>query len=197
MRLIKTQIAPIQGKSITNRQFLAEEMKMYLVERDDYVRYSDGRKLEAKDLSVEQRQFLSQLNRKLTDTEKGIKKECQAIIGQLDKRINDENDWLDDYLIDCDLTFHLKEDDPDYADYSDNILFQLNQSIFPNSWEYGLGDGMDHNHVPWENCPIKDEHHCWSYHVLSDHAGLDWINILRIGSIRIDITVKYQKFIEL
>ena len=88
MRLIKTQIAPIQGTSITNRQFLAEEMKMYLVERDDYVRYSDGRKLEAKDLSVEQRQFLSQLNRKLIDTEKGIKKECLAIIGQLDKRIN-------------------------------------------------------------------------------------------------------------
>ena len=60
-RLIKTQIAPIQSTSITNRQFLAEEMKMYLVERDDYVRYSDGRKLEAKDLSVEQKQFLSQL----------------------------------------------------------------------------------------------------------------------------------------
>ncbi len=140
---------------------------------------------------------VSSINRKLIDTEKGIKKECLAIIGQLDKRINDADDWLDDYLIDCDLTFHLKEDDPDYADYSDNILFQLNQSIFPNSWEFGVGDGMDHNHVPWENCPIKGEHHCWSYHVLSDHAGLDWINILRIGSIRIDITVKYQKFIEL
>jgi hypothetical protein len=172
-------------------------MNMYLVERDDYVRYADNKKLYSEDLSAEQRLFLSQLNRKLIDIEKDIRKECQANIDQLKKRITNAEDWLDDYSIDCGLTFLLKKDDPNYDDCSDNILFHLHEDIVSENWEWGVGDGIDHNHVDWENCPIKDEPHCWSYHVLSDHAGLDWINILRIGSLWVDITVKYQKFIEL
>jgi hypothetical protein len=182
--------------AIAESAVLTEDRTMYLVERDDYVRYGDDKKLNAEDLTVEQRQFLSRLNRKLTDLEKDIKRECQAIIDRLEKRVNDAEDWLDDYMIDCDWTFVMKEDDPDLADNSDNILFHLNQDILPNSWDWGVGDGMNHHHVPWENCPIKDEPHCWTYHFLTDHGGLDWINILRIGTIWIDITVKHQKFIE-
>ena len=45
------------------------------VNQEDYVRYEDRYKLKAEDLSSEQRQFLVNLNSKLTDIEKGIKRE--------------------------------------------------------------------------------------------------------------------------
>ena len=62
---------------------------------------------------------------KLTEIEKGIKMESQALIDQLYKRVKDTNDWLEDYEIDCNMTFHLKEDDPGYDEDNDNILVEL------------------------------------------------------------------------
>ena len=168
---------------------------MSKVERDDYVRYEDKNKLKAEDLSTEQRQFLVQLNEKLVDIEKGIKKECQSLIEELEKRITDPVDWLEDYEIDCDVSFHLKEDDPDYSERSDNILAQLSQPFKSEFENCGIADGVNYNEL-WDH-PMKDEHHCWLYHELYDHAGLGWVNVLRIGSIWVDIHVYYQRFYHL
>ena len=72
------------------------------------------------------------MNSKLTDIEKGIKVEGQALIAQLEKRVKDTNDWLEDYGIDCYMTFYLKEDDPHYDEDSDNILVELSTCVIPH-----------------------------------------------------------------
>ena len=163
----------------------------------DYVRLENWNKLRAEDLSTGQRQFLAQLNNKLADIETGIKKECRGLIDQLEKRINDPNDWLDDYEIDVVITFILKGDDPEYSDRSDNILVELDESVKGEIWEYGIGDGKNHSEYQHWDHPMKDEHHCWLYHCLYDHTDLGWINVLRIGSIWVDIKPQFQKVIRL
>jgi len=170
---------------------------MCQVKRNDYVRHENQNKLHAEDLSTEQRQFLLQLDNKLVDTEKGIKKECLALMDQLEKRLNDANDWLEDYEIECDISFYLQDDDPDYDEGSDNILVKLWEDIKFEDWAHGIGDGRNHNEYQHWDHPMKDEHHCWLFHCLYDHTELGWINMLRIGSIWVDIKVRYQKLIEL
>ena len=170
------------------------------VHKENYVRYEDQHKLRAEDLSTEQRQFLVNLNSKLTDIEKGIRMEGQALIDQLEKRVKDTNDWLEDYEIECYLTFHLKKDDPDYDEDNDNILVELSACVVPTRLkkkEWGIADGNDHNTLhSLVKCSMVDEYHCYLYHSLYDHTDLGWINMLRIGTIWIDIKDEYQKYFD-
>ena len=53
--------------------------------RNDYVYWEDEYKLAFDDLSAEQRQFLVKLNNRLSEIEKGIREEGQALIDQLKK----------------------------------------------------------------------------------------------------------------
>ena len=120
---------------------------------------------------------------------------------QLEKRVKDTNDWLEDYEIDCYMTFHLKEDDPGYDEDSDNILVELAVgfgSMKSGRREWGIADGNDHNTLhSLVKCSMVDEYHCYLYHSLYDHTDLGWVNMLRIGTIWVDIEVQYQKFFEI
>jgi hypothetical protein len=79
-----------------------------------------------------------------------------------------------------------------------NILEELWEGLKSEGWNFGIADGKNHNEYQhWDHHPMKDEHHCWLYHSLYDHAPLEWINMLRIGSIKINIEVVYQKIIEI
>ena len=160
------------------------------VNQKNYVRYEDQDKLAAEDLSAEQRQFLVNLNSKLTDIEKGIKVEGQALIDQLEKRVKDTNDWLEDYEIECYITFYLQEDDPDYDEDKDNMLVELMSCVVFSKLkkrEWGIADGNDHNTLHgWVKCSMVDEYHCYLHHSLYDYTDLGWINMLRIGTIWVD-----------
>jgi|GEM_PF-3076879 len=74
------------------------------VKRNYDVSWKDQYELAFDDLSAEQRQYLIKLNEKLTEIEKGIKNEGQTLMDQLEKRVNDVDDWLEDYEIE----YHLK-----------------------------------------------------------------------------------------
>jgi hypothetical protein len=153
------------------------------------------RKLPTENLLTGQRRFLADLNRKLVDVEKGIMKECQAINDQLAKRGADVDDWLDDYEIDVRITFYMRKDDPGYDITGDNILEELDEYFFKEDFTNLIADGNNHSEYQhFENHPMKDEHHCWLYHSLYDHTPLGWINILRIGSVKVGIDVQYQKY---
>jgi hypothetical protein len=166
--------------------------------RNEYVRYEHRHKLAIEDLSPDQRQFLMNLNSKLADIEQGIKKECQVLNAELERKLNDPNDWLEDYEIECNVQFMIKEDDLDYDEDSDNILVELSDHIKHQDWSWGMGDGNNHNDMEgWENCPMSNEQHCSMYHALYDHTDLGWVNMLRIGSLWIDIEVVYQKSYEI
>ncbi|MGD9973324.1 MAG: hypothetical protein AB7S77_09710 [Desulfatirhabdiaceae bacterium] len=169
--------------------------------RNDYVYWEDEYKLAFDDLSAEQRQFLVKLNNRLSEIEKGIREEGQALIDQLKKRIRDSDDWLEDFEIEGRVLFFIRKDDPYYDDEGDNLLIELSADPVPKvlkDKDYGIGNGYDHNTLQsLVKSNVKDEIHCYLYHSLYDHTELGWINILRIGSVWIELEVIYQKFVDI
>ena len=73
------------------------------------------------DMTREQRLFLVNLNNRLSEIEKQLKKETLEIITMMNKRLEDDADWINDYEIECTVEFYLNEDDPAYSEDDDNI----------------------------------------------------------------------------
>jgi hypothetical protein len=141
--------------------------------------------------SIYQRHFLISVNNKLINIESILKHEIQRLVSEGKKRIQNRNDWVQDYEIDCFVAFVLKEDDSGYDEKSDNILAQIWEGDKYEDWEWGIGDEKNHNEFQnWENHPMKDEFHCWLYRCL--YSKLNWIDIMRIGQVRIDVQTIYQ-----
>ena len=139
---------------------------------------------------------LLKLNNRLHLFQNKIIKEAKKLDSELIKRVEDENDELEDYEIDLELSLYLKEDDKEYKEDDDNIIMTLNdyvKGISDKECDYPWDD-TNHNEFHIRNNPhnMKDEHHCWFYHCLYDHTELTWDDMLRIGSFWMDIHVHYQ-----
>ena len=141
---------------------------------------------------------LIKFNKQLHLFQDRIIKEAKKIDSELIKRVNDKDDELDDYEIDLQVSFYLKDDDPDYREDQDNIIAILNDYVkgisLPDYTEFDFRwDETNHCEFQyWDWHEMKDEHHCWLYHCLYDHTSLTWEDIMRIGSFWADIRVKYQ-----
>ena len=151
--------------------------------------------MEPLDLSPEQMLQLQQLNDRLATIEKQVKREAMNLNTQLRVRIHDLADWLMDYEIELEITFQLREDDPAYRDDDDNILATLREMLKDcDQDDFGIDDGINHNDIfqHIDGHPMQEEFHCWLYHCLYDHTNLWFDDMLRIGSIWVDIQVWYQ-----
>jgi len=140
---------------------------------------------------------LKQINKRLTELQEKILYEAVAIDKELIKRVQNKEDPLDDYEIEYKIDFVLKEDDPKYKQDEDNFLASIigyvkGVSIDYPAYPYRAQD--NHNEFQNWDHEMKDEKHCWWYHELYDHKGLDFEDILRIGLIWSDIDVTYQYF---
>lgn len=165
---------------------------------NEYVRYVDSLAIEPDQLSRKQHQFLWALNDQLFEIEKNVKREVLTLTKVCEEKISNLNDWVEDYEMDCFITFILKEDDEDFSDDNDNVLVQLTEHCKNRNWEWGLSDDNNHNDfLHWAQHPMRGEKHCWLYHCLYDHTKLGWANVLRIGVIWVDINVEYQKVIRI
>jgi len=139
---------------------------------------------------------LRKLNNRIFLIQQKIIAEAQKISLETKKRSENKNDILDDYEIEIEVQFFLKENDPEYNDEDDNIITTI--------YEYSkfLPDGKDtkwcfetqnHNEfVGWKQHQMKDDYHCWWFHCLYDHNQVDFKDMLRIGTIWTDIKVQYQ-----
>jgi hypothetical protein len=170
---------------------------MSRISEEHYVNRIDEFAIVAEDLSEDEKAFLFNLNNKLIDVEVAIKNEVTKLIKIANSKVSDTKDWVDDYEIKCYITFILDENDPDYKEDDDNILHQLWEHCPHQDWHWGLGDNNNHNEFQHWDHPMKNEHHCWLYYSLYDQSDLGWSNILRIGSIWLDVNIEYQKVIEL
>ena len=55
--------------------------------------------------------------------------------------------------------------------------------------EFGFG-ALVTNHA--EPGSFPGEHHCWLYHSAYDHSGLGWRDLLRVGSVWVDLVTTEQ-----
>jgi len=97
------------------------------------------------------------------------------------------------------LSFYLDENDPCYEEDEDNTLIEMNQRFFDIESIYGIADGVNHNDFAhWDEKVLRNgkkhvmygDFHCWSFHGLYDHTQLQWEEILRIGSVEMNITME-------
>lgn len=170
---------------------------MSYYKKEDYVKRLDRFSIGVDEISDSQKVFLDKLNKKLVEVEKHIKQEVKILIKSGESKVSDPNDWIEDYEIECFIYFILREDDPDYDEDDDNVLIQFLECSKHGHWDWGIGDGNNHNEFQYaKRHPMNKEYHCWLYHSLYDHTDLGWVNILRIGSIWVVISIDYQKIIE-
>lgn len=151
------------------------------------------------DLSRRDRQFLLALNGRLAEIEDQIKAEAIDTAGALEARVEVSSDWIQDYEIECTISFWLREDDPAYKEDDDNILIELREYLKGiDDDRLGIADRRNHNEYRhWKNHPMRDERHCWLYYSLYAHTDLGWANLLRIGVIWVDLDVTYQRSVDM
>lgn len=146
-------------------------------------------------LQPEQLAQLSRLNARLKAIEQQIVTQVQPQLDALNARVEDPNDWLEDYECECVLMFSIGKNDPDYSENSDNFIVKEKIYILKDEpvYESLLINGTNWNMFEHkENHPMRDEHHCHLYHSLYDHHDLGWINLLRIDEVWMDIKFIYQ-----
>jgi hypothetical protein len=157
-------------------------------------------------ISQEMKEKLIEFNSRLHTLQNKVIKEAKTVNAQLIKRVQDTEDLLDDYELELDISYWLKEDDKDFVEDEDNILAthteylkEISLEDDKDSWCWG-----DTNHNIFENSDhiMSDEHHCWLYKCLYEHLTnhngsvkkLSFDDILRIGAIWADLKVTYQYF---
>jgi hypothetical protein len=144
-------------------------------------------------LNEAERSQLQALNKHLTLLEDQYLPVLNTKGMELQERVKNHDDWMQDFNLEFVITFYLQEADFEYEDDDDNILMELHQTTFdynhPNrKWGFGL---TNNNYC---DCPayFKGEWHCYLYHHLYDHCGLNWLDLLRIGSICVEIKIDEQ-----
>lgn len=143
-------------------------------------------------LSENERAWLQKLNDLLRQLEDKFYPILVAKKCELDSRVDDSSDWMQEFNLEYVITFYLREDDPEYEEDDDNILVQIHELVFwnfpgENDWGFGATN-IDHA-VPEI---FQGEKHCYTYHQLYDHCCLDWRDLLRIGSLYVDIKIEEQ-----
>ena len=153
------------------------------------------------EMTRDQRLFLVNLNKRLSEIEKQLKKETLDIITMMNKRLEDEADWINDYEIECTVEFYLNENDPAYSDDEDNILAEFTEGIsllrYADHSLLASDENWNDLSLPDLDNPEQREHHGWFYHQLYDHTKITWEDMLRIGDIWVDINITLQHHLKL
>ena len=140
------------------------------------------------ELSPDERNQLMELNVRLKHLEAQYLPIMNAKGASLQERVRDSADWMRRFNLEIVLTYYLREDDPEYDEFDDNVLMRVRESGFDfddpyRDWGFGI--------TSVNYCHFKEryagEHHCYLYHALSDHCDLDWRDLLRIGEIGVDV----------
>ncbi len=129
-------------------------------------------------------QRLIELNEKLSNLEKTIKKRIIKFHSEI---INQKN--IINEIIDFEMDLEI-----DFYNLTGELITQYHDSIFSNKlkhWQFD--DGKNHNDfVIWENHKMFGQKQCWLFHSLYDHLNLTIEQILTIEDIGWDINISYQ-----
>lgn len=141
---------------------------------------------------------LRALNARLTDIEEQLVREVQPQVEALQARVDDPEDWLQDFECEISLRFSVSADDPDYDEEdSENALLTREHSYDTIHAHYNdrVVDGINWNmYEKRDGCAMRDDTHCWLFHDLYDHADIGWANLLRIDEVWIDVQFWQQRW---
>ena len=133
--------------------------------------------------------------RHLNETLRQIEEKYSAVMApkyeELKARVADPLDWLQEFNFDFAITYYLRDDDPEYEEDDDNILIAVEYLFLGVGSSAGFGNTADINFAEGPE-RFSGEWHCYLYHELYDHLGLDWRDLLRIGSLYVDIKIEEQ-----
>lgn len=151
------------------------------------------------DLDVRQINYLRHLNKELQAFEKRLLTQATELGVSLTERL--EKGLIDESNFGCELTCYIKPTDPAYDEDADNVLCEFYVPVFTKNRAENL-IGLDENwNLTHMNLPevsfFETEKHCWLFHALLEHTELGLANILRIGSVWVDIAIDYQLYFDI
>lgn len=161
----------------------------------------DDREPRFEELPPEQAARLTRLNEQLNGVAQHIQQAADAIDAPLAGPLLDPANRLVDRNLDARLLFELREDDPAHDDHEDNLVAEVKLSgrlsarqgatideapfhEFTRSWP----DGFDCT-FPMPHDGLMHELRLYSGY---EGGGVDYRDLLRIGSVWVDIVVTYQ-----
>jgi len=146
-------------------------------------KYYRDEKIAYKDLSDSDFDGLLALNRKLSKLEKEIITEYNKLYSFAQQRVDIEDDRLCCFYIEIFIEFYLDKNHPAYKEDGDNLLTVLYTSHEMPSFDFGIGDGIEHTTLLEKNLALlKSEKHCYIMHSLYEHTSLNLQELLVIGS---------------
>lgn len=153
----------------------------------------------AEDFTPAEVDDLIRLNQRLSELEHYLRAFGDQESAKLEARIADPNDPLQDYEIEAEIAYVLREDDPAFDEDDENYLTTRKYISLKRSdrKQERLADGQNHREIR-ASFPerINALSQCWLFHDLYDHGyGLEspelslW-DCLRVGSLWVDISVR-------
>lgn len=130
------------------------------------------------------------LNEQLIIIEKDIYSRWSEIKNSFDQKLNEDNNWLDDYEIELIINYYISQSDHNYVEKGNNILLNVTRQLQKEAWASLINDGYYHRCVYQPQgleSPI-----CFLYHELYEHYHLSHYDMQRIGRIWVDIKVCHQ-----
>lgn len=142
-------------------------------------------------ISVAERERLLAFNERLKRLEKKFGPILKAKLDELQARKENPGDWMQDFNLYYVITFYLQEDDPDFDENDDNVLWQIEHLYFENEAPARKLGNTEIDHKEPLPC-FEGEIHGYLYRELYDYTPLDWRDLLRIGDIWVDLKIKEQ-----
>ena len=150
------------------------------------------------ELDQEEKSRLGKLNEQLRLIGQRHHREAMRLGEVLDWRISDPLDWLQEYDVALKISFYLRDDDPEYDENDDNILWIMEELLSREDSLLDWGATRDINRLDrdWYGFD-KNEEHCYLYRALYSFWQLSWHDLLRIGSIFVDLVVTHYDHCEI
>lgn len=124
----------------------------------------------------------------LANLEVRICRQIVPILDELGRRKGDPSDELEDYDITLTLTYRLRQPDPEWEEFDENILCVQSFSTYEaNDLSIATGFGKLRACTPWPEWSGKPV--CWTFLDLME-SGLAWEDLPRIESIGLSLEVK-------
>lgn len=168
------------------------------------------RKDQRAELATEEVRAALSLNEWLREYEKILLAKQLSIEREIKDGLRGSDTFLVDFETELTLDFYVREDDPSYenndADKYDwdrhsalmcrikHLAASTSTDEINNSGYRGLGDCQDHNDISGRghNNPVCRARHCLLFHELTEHCGVPFKHLIRIGTIWANIEVNHQ-----